>query len=190
MLNIRKYNNNVPIIADNCYIDISAVIIGNVEIDKNSSIWCNSVIRGDVSYIKIGANTNIQDLTTLHVTHYRKDNDINLPDKPIIIGDNVTVGHNCCLHACHIKNNVLIGMGSTILDGATINSNVIIGAGSLVTSNKIIESGYLYHGNPLKQIRKLTLEEIEFIEYSAKHYVKLKNNYLEQDNGNTKIFKK
>lgn len=187
MLNIRKYNNILPIIADNCYIDNSAIIIGNVVIGENSSIWCNSVIRGDVSFIRIGSNTNIQDLTMLHVTHYRKDNNLDSPDKPLIIGNNVTVGHSCCLHACTINNNVLIGMGTTILDGAIIQPNVIIGAGSLVTPNKLIESGYLYHGNPLKQIRKLTIEEIQFIEYSAKHYIKLKNNYLNQENANPKI---
>ena len=179
MLNIRKYNNISPIIATKCYIDTSAVIIGNVTIGDNSSVWCNSVVRGDVSYIVIGENTNIQDLTMLHVTHYRQD--INIKDKPIIIGNNVTIGHNCCLHACTILDNVLVGMGSTILDGAIINSDVIIGAGSLVTSNKVIESGYLYHGNPLNQVRKLTKDEIEFIKYSANHYVKLKNEYLKQN---------
>ena len=176
MQNIRIYNNKSPQIGNNCYIDTSSVIIGNVTIGDDSSIWCNSVIRGDVSFIKIGKNTNIQDLTMLHVTHYRLDLDIK--DKPLIIGDNVTIGHNCCLHACNILDNVLIGMGSTVLDGAIINSNIIVGAGSVVTSNKTLQSGYLYYGNPLKQIRPLTKEEISFIQYSADHYVKLKNVYI------------
>ena len=110
----------------------------------------------------------------LHVTHY---NPGIWDDCPLTIGNNVTVGHNCCLHACIIKDNVLVGMGTTILDKAVIESNVIIGAGSLVSSNKTLDSGYLYFGNPLKKVRPLTEAEIIHIEYSAKHYVKVKNDY-------------
>lgn len=176
MNNIRKFKNHLPIIGKSTYIDPSAVIIGKVTLGDNASIWCNSVARGDVSHITIGNNTNVQDLTMLHVTHYNPGKSV---ESPLVIGDNVTIGHNCCLHACTIKNNVLVGMGSTLLDNCVIESNVIIGAGSLVSPNKTIESGYLYFGNPLRQIRKLTPQEIEFIQYSADHYVRLKNQYLE-----------
>ena len=170
MSNIREYSSIKPEIDVSCYIDESAVIIGRVTIGKNSSVWCNVVARGDVSYIKIGNNTNIQDLTMLHVTHYHPERS---QETPLIIGNNVTVGHSCCLHACTIKDNVLVGMGSTLLDNCIIEPNVFIGAGSLVPANKVLESGYLYFGNPLKQVRKLTDAEIEHIVYSAEHYVKV-----------------
>lgn len=174
MTNIRTYLGFSPKIDKEAFIDNSAVIIGRATIEKNASIWCNVVVRADVSTIFIGANTNIQDLTMLHVTHYNPNKP---PEYPLIIGNNVTIGHNCCIHACNIKNNVLVGMGTTILDNANINENIMIGAGSLVTQNKILESGYLYFGNPLKQIRKLTAEEILHIQYSATHYVNLSKQY-------------
>ncbi len=176
MADIRKFGTHYPQIDNSAFIDDSAVIIGQISIHKNASIWCNVVARGDVSHIEIGENTNIQDLTMLHVTHYNPGKS---DEYPLIIGKNVTVGHKCCLHACTIKDNVLVGMGTTILDNSVIESNVIIGAGSMVTSNKTLESGYLYFGNPLKQIRPLTQEEIEHIAYSARHYVKLMNLYKE-----------
>ena len=173
-MNIRSYKGIAPSIAPSAYIDASAVIIGQVTIGDNSSIWCNVVARGDVSHINIGKNTNIQDLTMLHVTHYNPGKSV---EYPLSIGDNVTVGHKCCLHACTIKNNVLVGMGSTILDNAVIEENVFIGAGSLVAPNKVLQSGYLYFGNPLKQIRLLSVAEISHIQYSADHYVKLMQSY-------------
>ena len=167
---IRKFKGIMPIVDKDAYVDESAVVIGQVTIKKNASIWCNVVIRGDVSTITIGENTNIQDLTMLHVTHYNKG----VSDEfPLNIGDNVTVGHNCCIHACTIKSNVLVGMGTTILDNAVIEPNVFIGAGSLVPPNKVLESGYLYFGNPLKKVRPLTADEITHIQYSAEHYVRV-----------------
>ena len=174
MNNIRKYQGVTPQVDPSAYVDDSAVVIGRVSIGKNTSIWCNAVARGDVSNIIIGNNSNIQDLTMLHVTHY---NTGKWDDFPLTIGDNVTVGHNCCLHACTIKNNVLVGMGTTILDNATVESNVLIGAGSLVSPNKVLESGYLYFGNPLKQVRPLTEAEIAHIQYSADYYVRVMNEH-------------
>jgi carbonic anhydrase/acetyltransferase-like protein (isoleucine patch superfamily) len=171
---VRKFMGVAPTISSSAYIDDSAVVIGRVTVGHNSSVWCNVVARGDVSDIIIGNNTNIQDLTMLHVTHYKEEHH---DEVPLIIGDNVTVGHNCCLHACKINDNVLVGMGTTILDNSIIESNVIIGAGSLVAPNKVLESGYLYFGNPLKQVRKLTTNEIEHIAYSARHYVKTMNDH-------------
>ncbi|RTL02191.1 MAG: gamma carbonic anhydrase family protein [Proteobacteria bacterium] len=174
MANIRKYLNYTPQIASSAFIDESAVIIGRVKIGENASIWCNAVARGDVADIIIGNNSNIQDLTTLHVTH---DNPGKTEETPLIIGNNVTVGHNCCLHACTLHNNILVGMGSTVLDNAVIEDNVMIGAGSLVPPNKHLAGGYLYFGNPVKQIRPLTEAEIAHLAYSAEHYVEIANNH-------------
>ena len=174
MNNIRNYQGISPQISASAYVDPSAVIIGKVTIGENASIWCNAVARGDVSHIQIGNNSNIQDLTMLHVTH---SNPGKTNETPLIIGDNVTVGHNCCLHACTLENHVFVGMGSTILDNAYIEKNVMIGAGSLVPQGKRLESGYLYFGNPIKQIRKLTDAEIAHLDYSAKHYVKIANSH-------------
>lgn len=171
MPQIRSYQGTAPQIDPTAFVDDSAVVIGRVTVGKNSSIWCNAVIRGDVSEIVIGANTNIQDLTMLHVTHYNLET--KQGDFPLTLGNNVTIGHNCCLHACTIKDNVLVGMGTTILDNSIIETNVIIGAGSLVPQNKVLASGYLYFGNPLKQVRQLTEAEIKHIQYSAEHYVKV-----------------
>ena len=174
MTNIRKYQEFTPQVAASAFIDLSAVIIRWVTIGENSSVWCNAVIRGDVAEIKIGKNTNIQDLTMLHVTHY---NEGKTDESPLIIGDNVTVGHNCCIHACTLKNNILVGMGTTILDNVIIEDNVLIGAGSLVPQGKVLAAGHMYFGNPIKQIRQLTDDEIAHLAYSAKHYVKVANNH-------------
>lgn len=175
-MQIRSYQGFTPQIGENCFIDPSSVIIGRVSIGCNSSIWCNSVIRGDVSSISIGENSNIQDLTMLHVTHY---NPSISAEAPLLIGNNVTIGHNCCLHACTIGDNVLVGMGSTLLDNCVIETQVFIGAGSVVPPNKRLESGYLYFGNPVKRIRPLSEQEVQFIQYSAEHYVRVKNAHLE-----------
>lgn len=170
MTNIRNFLHHTPEIAKTAYVDNSAVIIGRVKIGENSSVWCNAVARGDVAEIIIGKNSNIQDLTMLHVTH---ENPGRTTETPLIIGDYVTIGHHCCLHACTLKNNILVGMSSTILDNVVIDDNVMIGAGSLVPPGKHLESGYLYLGNPVKQVRKLTDGEIKFLQYSATHYVKV-----------------
>jgi len=170
MTNIRQLSGVNPKIHENAFVDETAVIIGKVSIDANASIWCNTVLRGDVSTISIGKNTNIQDLTMLHVTHYNKNK---TDETPLIIGNNVTVGHSCCLHSCILEDNTFVGMGSTIIDNAYIEKNVMIGANSFVPQNKRLVSGYLYFGNPVKQIRALTPEEIEHIQYSSDHYIKV-----------------
>lgn len=169
MTNIRSLGQHYPQIDATAFIDNTAVVIGQVTIGQLSSLWCNVVARGDVSYIKIGNKTNIQDLTMLHVTHYNST--YNTRDYPLIIGNEVTVGHNCCLHACKIEDRVLVGMGSTVMDGALIQSDIMIGAGSLVPPNKTLTSGFLYFGNPVRSIRKLTSKEIDFLTYSAAHYL-------------------
>ncbi len=174
MSNIRPYLKHFPQIADSAFIDPSAVIIGRVTIAKNASIWCNVVIRGDVAAISIDENSNIQDLTMLHVTH---DNPGKTVETSLVIGKNVTVGHNCCLHACQLRNNILVGMGTTILDNVVVEENVMIGAGSLVPQGKRLAAGHLYFGNPVKQIRPLTAAEIAHLAYSAQHYVKIAQNH-------------
>ena len=174
MSNIRSYQGIEPNIADDAYIDEAAVVIGKVEIGSESSVWPMAVIRGDVHEITIGEKTSVQDGSVLHVTH---DGPYCPGGRPLIIGDEVTVGHNVTLHACTIKDRVLIGMGVVVLDGAVVNSDVIIGAGALVTPNSELESGYLYVGSPAKQLRKLSENELAFLKYSAENYVKLFKSY-------------
>ncbi len=178
-MSVRTFKQYRPKIASDAYIDESAQIIGQVDIGRDSSIWPNTTIRGDVNWIKIGANTSIQDGSVLHVTH-------NHPDKhpggyPLTIGSQVTVGHHVILHGCTIEDNCLIGMGAIVLDGAHLEKNVFLAAGALVPPNKRLESGYLYVGSPAKQIRALNDEDIKGLQYSADHYVKLKNDYLQDE---------
>ncbi|MFC0178649.1 gamma carbonic anhydrase family protein [Thorsellia kenyensis] len=172
---LRSYKTFYPKLTETTYVDPSAVVIGDVTLAEDVSIWPLVVIRGDVNSIDIGQRTNIQDGSVLHVTHRSLD----APEgNPLIIKDNVTIGHKVILHGCTIESHVLIGMGTIILDGAVIESEVIVGAGSLVTSNKRLESGFLYMGQPVKKIRPLTQDEIKHLSYSADNYVKWKNDYL------------
>lgn len=173
-MNIRTYNNITPSLAEEVYIDETALLIGDVEIGTNSSVWPMSVIRGDVHYIRIGASTNIQDHSVLHVSHASK---YSPKGYPLHIGNYVTVGHRVILHGCTVGDNCVIGMGSTVMDGAIINSGIMLGAGSLVTPNKELESGYLWMGTPAKKIRPLTESEKNQLRYSAEHYVQLKDRY-------------
>ncbi|SNS33922.1 Carbonic anhydrase or acetyltransferase, isoleucine patch superfamily [Anaerovirgula multivorans] len=147
---------------ESCFIAETADVIGDVTIGENSSIWYKTVLRGDGNYIKIGKYTNIQDNSVVH---------INEPHYPTIIGDYVTVGHSAIIHACNIGNNVLIGMGAIILDGAEVGNQTIIGAGSLVPPGKKIPSGVLAMGSPAKVIRELTEEEKKSLVHSAESYV-------------------
>jgi carbonic anhydrase/acetyltransferase-like protein (isoleucine patch superfamily) len=172
---LSKYLETFPVVGANVFVHPSAQVIGDVTIGDNCSIWPNAVIRGDVNSIRIGNGTNIQDLVMCHVTH----KSAHLPDGYMLtIGDHVTIGHSAILHGCSIGNDVLIGMGSIILDDVVIEDNVMVGAGSLVTSGKRLASGYLYLGSPAKQARPLTPEEITGLRYSAEHYIRVKNNFL------------
>jgi len=176
-MSLRIYKGINPQLGKRAYVDESAVVIGNVVIGDDSSIWPMAVLRGDVNRIHIGQRSNIQDGTVVHVTHRYSAN----PDgHAVTIGDDVTVGHNVTVHGCTIEDRCLIGIGSTILDGAIIHRNVLLGAGSLVPEGKELESGYLYLGAPAKQIRPLTDDEINWFEYSARHYQKLKEDYLNE----------
>lgn len=158
-------------------IDDSSVVIGDVRLADDVGIWPLVVIRGDVHYVQIGARTNIQDGSMLHVTH---KSSYNPAGNPLTIGEDVTVGHKVMLHGCTIGNRVLVGMGSILLDGAIVEDDVMIGAGSLVPQNKRLESGYLYLGSPVKQIRPLSDEEKAGLRYSANNYVKWKDEYMDQ----------
>lgn len=172
---IRNYLHLSPSIDKDVFIDETATVIGDVRISEDVSIWPMVVIRGDVNYVSIGKRSNIQDGSVLHVTHISSNDPEGFP---LIIGDNVTVGHKAMLHGCTIGNRVLVGMGSILLDGAIIEDDVMIGAGSLVPPGKRLESGFLYLGSPVKKVRPLSPAEIEHFIYSANNYVGWKNNYL------------
>ena len=173
-MTIRNFENHSPSIADTAFIDESAVVIGNVTIADDVSVWPLTAIRGDIHSISIGAGTNIQDGSVLHVTH---DSEYSPGGFALSIGKSVTVGHKVILHACTIGDFCLVGMGSTILDGAILEDKVMLGANSLVSPGKRLEGGYLYLGSPAKKVRPLTDKEMTWLEYSACHYVELKNRY-------------
>ena len=177
--NIRSFKNITPEIADSSYIDNSSVLVGDIKIGSDSSIWPLVAARGDVNYIRIGDRTNVQDGSILHVTRTSENNG---KGYPLIIGDDVTVGHQCMLHGCVLGDRILVGMGAIVMDGAIVEDDVFIAAGTLVPPNKRLESGYLYMGNPMKQARPLKESEQAFLKQSAINYVNLKNEYLaEQD---------
>lgn len=175
--NIRTYKGVAPRLGSKVYVDETAVLVGDIEIGDDSSIWPLVAARGDVNHIKIGKNTNIQDGTVLHVTRKSKSS----PEgSPLHIGDNVTVGHKTMLHGCRIGNNILVGMGAIVMDDAIVEDNIIIAAGSLVPPGKTLASGHLYVGNPVKARRKLTSAEVSFLQHSADNYAILKDEYLEE----------
>ncbi|EKY3091019.1 gamma carbonic anhydrase family protein [Cronobacter dublinensis] len=175
---LRPYKNTFPQTGQRVMVDSSSVVIGDVRMADDVGVWSLVVIRGDVNYVCVGARTNIQDGSVLHVTH---KSSYNPQGNPLLIGEDVTVGHKVMLHGCTIGNRVLVGMGSIVLDGAIIEDDVMIGAGSLVPQNKRLESGYLYLGSPVKQIRPLKEAEREGLRYSANNYVKWKDEYLAQE---------
>ncbi len=173
--NIQPFGNQIPQIAEGAYVHTAATIIGDVMIGEHSSVWPGAVIRGDVNLIRIGSNTNIQDLSMLHVSH---KSSWDPAGAPLIIGSNVTIGHSVILHGCTIEDEALIGMGSIVMDKAVVQKHVLLAAGSLVPEGKVLESGYLYVGRPAKKVRALTADEIAHFMYSANHYVRLKNQYM------------
>ena len=174
--NIQSFQGHFPIVANGVYVHNSATVIGHVNLGENVSVWPGAVIRGDINFIKIGAGSNIQDCAVLHVNHQSA---YDPAGSPLIIGNNVTIGHAVILHGCTIDDESLIGMGSIVMDKVVVQKHVIVAAGSLVPEGKVLESGYLYMGSPVKKIRALTADEITFLMVSAQNYIQLKNQYLQ-----------
>ena len=172
---IRTYQQFTPQLGERVFVDASAVVLGDVEIGTDSSVWPLVVIRGDMHSIRIGERSSVQDGSVLHITHAGP---FNPQGFPLNIGDEVTIGHNVTLHGCSLGNRILVDMGSIIMDGAVVQDEVVIGAGSLVPPGKVLESGYLYVGSPVKQARALTDKERSYFSYSAANYVRLKDQHL------------
>jgi carbonic anhydrase/acetyltransferase-like protein (isoleucine patch superfamily) len=176
---INSFKGISPTLGKNVYVDGSARIVGDVVLEDDASIWPMVAARGDVNKIRIGARSNIQDGSVLHVTRKSEKN----PDGfPLIIGEDVTVGHKCMLHGCQLGNRILVGMGAIVMDGVVVEDDVFIGAGTLVPPNKRLESGFLYVGNPMQKKRPLNDAEMAFLKQSAVNYVVLKDEYLEEAN--------
>ena len=176
---IRKVLGITPSLGARVLIDPTAVVMGDVWLGDDVSVWPHAAMRGDVQIIRIGARTNIQDGTVLHVTHEGPYN----PDGfPLHIGDDVTVGHRALLHGCTVGDRVLVGMGAIIMDKVVVEDEVMIAAGSLVTPGKRLRSGHLYAGSPARQVRTLSESEQRFLQYSADGYVSLKQRYLDANN--------
>jgi len=172
---IRPYLDRKPTLGADVYIDEAARVIGDVTLGDDASVWPMAVLRGDVNAIRIGARTNVQDGSVLHVTH---DGPYSPGGAPLVIGDDVTIGHGVILHACTIGNRCLVGMGALVLDKVVVEDEVFIAAGAVVPPGKRLVSGFLYRGNPAQQARPLTDTEKAQLQYSAEHYVRVKNNYL------------
>ena len=175
-MDIRPYRGILPTLGARAYIDESARVIGDVVLGEDVSVWPFTVIRGDVNFVRIGDRSNIQDGTVVHVSHDGPH--AKLGGFATHIGADVTIGHKAIIHACTIEDAVLVGMGAIVLDGAVVRKHAFIGAGALVTPGKIVGEGELWLGNPAKKARMLSDAEIDALYYSAKHYVRLKDEYL------------
>lgn len=176
-MNLRLYLDTLPTLGERVYIDPAATVIGRVTLADDVSIWPACVVRGDVNTIEIGARTNVQDGTVIHVSHDGPH--AKLGGYATVIGSDVTIGHKAIVHACRIEDAVLIGMGAILLDGAVVKKHAFIGAGALVAPGKVVGEGELWLGNPAKKVRMLSDAEIEGLYYSAGHYVRLKDRYLQ-----------
>lgn len=174
---IRSYQGTAPILGERVFVDRTAVVLGDVVLGDDCSVWPLAVIRGDMHYIRIGARTSVQDGAILHITHA---SDFNPGGFPLVIGDDVTVGHQAMLHGCTIGNRVLVGMKSMIMDGAVIEDEVIVAGGATVSPGKVLESGFVYMGTPAKKARPITDKERRFFTYGAGNYVRLKDTYLDE----------
>ena len=172
---IRLYQGLRPQLHDSVFVDPSAVIIGDVTMGRDCSVWPLTVIRGDMHRIRIGERSSVQDGSVLHITHAGPFN----PDGfPLSIGSDVTIGHQAMLHGCTLGDRILIGMKAMVMDGAVIESDVVLAAGSTVPPGKVLKSGWLYMGSPAKPVRELTEKELAYFVYTAANYVRLKNTYL------------
>jgi len=179
MKNLIKYKDKKPLVHDSVYLAEGVNIIGDVEIDENTSIWFNTVIRGDVNYVRIGKNCNIQDGTIIHVSSHGFSAR-GKKGSPTIIGNYVTVGHNATIHACKIGDYSLIGMGSVILDQSLIENNAFIAAGAVVTPGSLVKSKELWAGNPARLIRKITETEQKLLVNTPEVYYQLSKEFLKK----------
>lgn len=178
---VRAFNGITPKLGKGVFIDSSAVVIGDVVLGDDVSVWPCAVIRGDMHYIRVGSRTSVQDNVVLHITHASEN--FNPEGFPLNIGEDVTIGHAAVLHGCTVGNRVLIGIGAIVNDGAVIEDDVVLGAGALVPPGKRLQSGYVYVGNPVKQLRPLSEAERSFLPYSPQNYIELKNQYLQEKSG-------
>lgn len=174
-MRLRPFQGLTPRLGERVYVDPSSVVLGDVVLGDDCSVWPMAVIRGDMHRIRIGARTSVQDGCVLHISHA---SEYNPGGHPLSIGDDVTIGHKALLHGCSIGNRVLVGMGAIVMDGAVVEDEIIIAAGAVVTPGKRLESGYVYAGNPAKPLRELKDSERKFFTYSAGNYVRLKDQYL------------
>ena len=172
---IRSFQGIQPKVDPSAFVAETAVIIGDVEMGPQSSVWYNCVVRGDVNRIRIGARSNVQDLSMLHVTHKKHADD---PGAPLIIGDDVTIGHSVTLHGCTLQNGCFIGMQAMVMDRAVVGEGALIGARALVTEGTIVPPQTLWVGAPAKYKRDLTPEEIAWLSKSADNYVKYALQYI------------
>ncbi len=173
-MNLRSYQGISPVLGEDVFVDPTALLIGDVTLGRDVSIWPMTVARGDVNFIRIGDESNIQDGCVLHVTHRSETH----PEGyPLIVGRGVTVGHKAVLHGCTVGDLCLIGIGAVIMDGAVVEDRVMVGAGALVPPGKRLESGYLYVGSPARPARTLRDDEIDYLSYSKDGYVRLKNQH-------------
>lgn len=173
---LRPYRGKLPELGQRVYVDPVASIIGDVVLGDDVSVWPFTVIRGDVNFIRIGARSNLQDGTVVHVSHDGPH--AKLGGFATVIGEDVTIGHKAVIHACRIEDACLIGMGATVMDGAVVKKHGFVGAGALIAPGKTVGEGELWLGNPGRFVRRLSDAEIEALYYSAGHYVRLKDEYL------------
>jgi len=174
-MKLRGFQGLKPSIGKGVYVDPAAVVVGQVSLGDDVSLWPGAVARGDVNQITIGARSNIQDCSVLHVTH---DGPFSPGGFPLRIGQEVTVAHQVTLHGCTVGDRCMIGMASCVMDGAVLEEAILLAAGSLVPPGKTLQAGSLYRGQPAQLVRPLRDEELEYLRYSAAHYVRLKDRYL------------
>jgi carbonic anhydrase/acetyltransferase-like protein (isoleucine patch superfamily) len=179
MKNIFPYRHTSPTIDPTAFIAHTAIISGDVKIGKNSGIWYGCVLRGDVTKIIVGDNTNIQDNCVLHGTRpHHPQNKTGDKDAPVLVGSGVTIGHNAIIHACIIEDHAFIGMGSLIMDQARVEQYGMLAAGAVLTPGKVIKSGQIWAGNPARYFRDMTQEEKDYIKVSADNYAELARDYM------------
>jgi carbonic anhydrase/acetyltransferase-like protein (isoleucine patch superfamily) len=181
-VNLRSFGGHTPEVGQRVLIDPSAVVLGQVSLGDDVSIWPQVAIRGDMHRIQVGARTSVQDGCVLHITHAGPYN----PDGwPLLIGCDVTIGHGAVLHGCTVGDRVLVGMAAVVMDGAVVEDEVVIAAGALVTPGKVLRSGHLYAGSPAREVRPLNDRELEYFVYSSNNYVKLKDQHIAELEGTT-----